>query len=68
MVAVGEETGKIDESLNEVARFYEGSIERQSRMMTSMVEPILLLVVGLIVGFIVFAMLLPIFELGSGLH
>jgi len=67
MVAVGEETGKIDESLNEVARFYEGAIERQSRMMTSMVEPILLLVVGVIVGFIVFAMLLPIFEIGAGL-
>jgi type II secretory pathway component PulF len=68
MLAVGEETGRIDESLNEVAKFYEGSIERQSRMVTSMVEPILLLVVGLLVGFIVFAMLLPIFELGAGLR
>ncbi len=68
MLAVGEETGRIDESLNEVAKFYEGCIERQSRMVTSMVEPVLLLVVGLIVGFIVFAMLLPIFELGSGLR
>lgn len=67
MLAVGEETGRIDESLNEVAKFYEGCIERQSRMMTSMVEPVLLLVVGLLVGFIVFAMLLPIFELGAGL-
>ncbi len=68
MLAVGEETGRIDESLNEVAKFYEGCIERQSRMVTSMVEPVLLLVVGVIVGFIVFAMLLPIFELGSGLR
>jgi len=68
MLAVGEETGRIDESLNEVARFYEGSIERQSRMVTSLIEPVLLLVVGTIVGFIVFAMLLPIFEIGSGLR
>jgi type II secretory pathway component PulF len=68
MLAVGEETGKIDESLNEVARFYEGCVDRQSRMATSLIEPVLLLVVGLIVGFIVFAMLLPIFEIGSGLR
>ncbi|MBT3191880.1 MAG: type II secretion system F family protein [Verrucomicrobia bacterium] len=68
MLAVGEETGRIDESLNEVARFYEGCVDRQSRMATSLIEPVLLLVVGLIVGFIVFAMLLPIFEIGSGLR
>ncbi len=68
MLAVGEETGHIDESLNEVARFYEGCVDRQSRMATSLIEPILLLVVGLLVGFIVFAMLLPIFEIGSGLR
>lgn len=68
MLAVGEETGRIDESLNEVARFYEGCVDRQSRMVTSLIEPVLLLVVGLVVGFIVFAMLLPIFEIGSGLR
>ncbi len=68
MLAVGEETGRLDESLNEVARFYESSVERKSRMATSLVEPVLLLVVGCVVGFIVFAMLLPIFEIGSGLR
>jgi type II secretory pathway component PulF len=68
MLAVGEETGKIDDSLNEVARFYESSIDRQSRMVTALVEPVLLLVVGSIVGFIVFAMLLPIFQLGTGMR
>jgi type II secretory pathway component PulF len=67
MLAVGEETGHIDDALNEVARFYEAGIERQSRMMTALVEPVLLLVVGTVVGFIVFAMLLPIFNIGAGL-
>jgi len=67
MLAVGEETGRIDESLNEVAAFYESGIERQSRIITSLVEPVLLLIVGSIVGFIVFAMLLPIFNIGAGL-
>lgn len=64
MLAVGEETGKIYDSLNEVAVFYERSIQRQSRMAVSLLEPILLLVVGCMVGFIVFAMLMPIFEMG----
>jgi len=64
MLAVGEETGKIDDALNEVAQFYERSVQRQSRMAVSLLEPILLLVVGCMVGFIVFAMLMPIFEMG----
>ncbi len=64
MLAVGEETGRIDDSLNEVAQFYERSVQRQSRMAVSLLEPVLLLVVGCIVGFIVFAMLMPIFEMG----
>jgi type II secretory pathway component PulF len=65
MMAVGEQTGSIDESLNEVAAFYEKEIEQQSRLMTSLLEPILILVVGGVVGFIVSAMLLPIFELST---
>ncbi len=64
MLAVGEETGRIDDALNEVAQFYERSVQRQSRMAVSLLEPILLLVVGCMVGFIVFAMLMPIFEMG----
>ena len=67
MLAVGEEGGRLDEILREVGGFYERAIERRSRLLTSLVEPILLLVVGAVVGFIVFAMLLPIFDLGSGL-
>ncbi len=68
MLAVGEEGGRLDEMLQEVAGYYERSIDRRSRLVTSLVEPVLLLIVGAVVGFIVFAMLLPIFELGSGLR
>lgn len=68
MVSVGEQGGHLESSLNEVALFYEKSVERQSRLATSMLEPIMLLIVGGIVGFIVFAMLLPIFEIGGGLR
>ncbi|MBN1557403.1 MAG: type II secretion system F family protein [Lentisphaerae bacterium] len=66
MVAVGEEGGRLEESLSEVAGFYEKEVEQQSRMATSLLEPILILVVGLVVGFIVASMLLPIFEIGTG--
>jgi len=68
MTAVGEETGCLDETLNEVASFYEGEVEHQTRLVISFIEPVLILVVGGIVGLIVAAMLLPIFNLGAGLR
>jgi type II secretory pathway component PulF len=67
MCSVGEEAGRLDESLSEVAEFYEREVEHQSRLATSLLEPILILLVGAIVGFIVAAMLLPVFRLGSGI-
>ena len=65
MAAVGEEGGKLDESMMEIAAFYEKEVEQQSRLATSLLEPMLILIVGLVVGFIVAAMLLPIFELST---
>ncbi len=67
MTAVGEEAGRLDEALNEVASFYEREVDQQARLVTALIEPILILVVGGLVGFIVAAMLLPIFKLGTGL-
>lgn len=68
MCAVGEEVGQLDESLSEVASFYEKEVEQSNRLLTSLVEPILILIVGLIVGLIVAAMLLPIFEMGTAVR
>jgi len=65
MAAVGEEGGKLDESMLEIASFYEKEVEQQSRLATSLLEPLLILIVGVVVGFIVAAMLLPIFELST---
>lgn len=64
MIAVGEEGGKLEESLNGVAGVYEKEVEQAIGIMTSLLEPLLILTVGGIVGFIVFAMLLPIFDIG----
>ncbi len=68
MVSVGEETGQLHTTLEDVARYYEASVARQGRIATALIEPLLLLFVGGIVGFIVFAMLMPIFELGGQLR
>ncbi|MBI4357743.1 MAG: type II secretion system F family protein [Candidatus Omnitrophica bacterium] len=63
MVSVGENTGRLDEMLAEVANFYELEMEYFLRNLTSSLEPILLLVMGLMVGFIALAVLMPIFNL-----
>jgi type IV pilus assembly protein PilC len=67
MTAVGEESGRLDECLDEIASYFEREVDHRSRLVTSLLEPVLILVVGAIVGFIVAAMLLPIFELGTSL-
>lgn len=64
MIRVGEESGKIVESLEEIASVYEREIAQTIKIMSSLLEPILILIVGAIVGFIVFAMLLPVFNIG----
>jgi len=68
MIAVGEEGGRLEESLDGVAEAYEKEVEQAISVMTSLIEPILILAIGGIVGCIVFAMLLPIFDIGSGAH
>jgi len=64
MVSVGEESGKLDGSLREISEIYAKETEQTIQVMSSLMEPILILGIGSIVGFIVMAMLLPIFEIG----
>ena len=63
LILIGEEAGRLDETLSELAEFYERETNEAIRSMTSLIEPLMILVMGLIVGFIVIAMLLPIFEI-----
>ncbi|MFH1867399.1 MAG: type II secretion system F family protein [Candidatus Omnitrophota bacterium] len=63
LVIIGEESGRLHEALEEIANSYERDTEEAMRVMASLLEPIMILTVGLIVGFIVIAMLLPIFEI-----
>ncbi len=63
MIAIGEETGRLDEVLVKIAASNEMEVDRQMKTLTSLIEPMILVFMGGIVGFIVIAMLMPIFGL-----
>lgn len=63
MIAVGEESGMLEKSLFKIADAYDAEVERTIKAITSLLEPALILFMGIVVGFIVIAMLLPIFQL-----
>ncbi len=63
MIAVGEESGILEKSLMKVAISYEREVDKTVKIMTSLLEPIMILTIGLVLGLIVIAMLLPIFEI-----
>jgi type IV pilus assembly protein PilC len=62
MVGVGEETGALDSMLDKVAEFYEDRVDASVKALTSIMEPIMIMVIGSLVGFIVISMYLPLFE------
>jgi type IV pilus assembly protein PilC len=63
MVAVGEETGQLETMLAKIADFYEAEVDAKVKALTSLIEPIMIVFIGGIVGFIVIAMYLPMFSL-----
>ncbi len=62
MIAVGEETGNLDAMLSKVADFYEAEVSAAVKALTSILEPVMIILVGGIVGFIVIAMYMPMFK------
>lgn len=67
MTAIGEESGALDEMLDKVAGFYEDEVDNMVDNLTSLMEPFIMVVLGVIVGGLVVAMYLPIFQLGSAI-
>ena len=65
MINVGEETGALDQMLNKIADFYESEVDAAVEGLTSIIEPILIVFLGVTIGFIVVAMFMPMFELGN---
>ncbi|HMO18534.1 MAG TPA: type II secretion system F family protein [Oligoflexia bacterium] len=68
MIGVGESTGALDAMLNKVADFYESEVEVAVAGMKQLIEPVMILFLGTVVGGLVIAMYLPIFKLGSVIH
>jgi type IV pilus assembly protein PilC len=65
MIAVGEESGSLDEMSAKVATFYEAEVDNAVDAMSSLLEPMIMAILGVLVGGLVIAMYLPIFKLGS---
>lgn len=65
MIAVGERSGEMEEMLRRIGQIYDGEVDRVITRFTSLLEPVMILVMGILVFFIVVAILLPIFEMGQ---
>jgi type IV pilus assembly protein PilC len=63
MVRVGEETGELEKMLSKIADFYEDEVDSAIANLTSIIEPLMMIAVGVVVGVIIIAMYLPMFKL-----
>jgi type IV pilus assembly protein PilC len=68
MVLVGEETGQISQMLSELAKFYETEVEQKTKDLSTIIEPILMVVIGAGVGFFAMAMIAPIYSLSDSIN
>jgi type IV pilus assembly protein PilC len=67
MIAVGESTGALDAMLGKIADFYEDEVDQAVASLTSLLEPIMMVFLGIVIGFIVVAMYLPIFKMSEAI-
>jgi type II secretory pathway component PulF len=65
MISAGEESGKLGEVLEEVSSFYAKRLREVIKTVTSLIEPIMIMIMGGVVGFIAMAIILPIFRLST---
>ena len=68
MIAAGEESGNMDEMLKQITMFYDRDIEYAVQRLTRMIEPIMTVVLGIVVGFVLLALYMPIFNLSKVIH
>jgi type IV pilus assembly protein PilC len=67
MVAVGESTGRLEEILKKVAEYYQKEVDRSFSTMIDLLQPVLVVLIGILVAFLVAAVLLPIYQLAQGI-
>ncbi|MFN4152676.1 MAG: type II secretion system F family protein, partial [Candidatus Sericytochromatia bacterium] len=63
MIAIGEETGALDDMLSRIADFYDGEVEDAVKALTSLLEPLMMVLIGGMVGSIIIGMYLPMFSI-----
>jgi type II secretory pathway component PulF len=68
LVRIGEETGDVPGALNNLADTYEGELQIALRVMTNLIEPVLIIFMAIIVGFLLLSILLPLFRLVAQIH
>jgi type IV pilus assembly protein PilC len=68
MIAVGETTGALDQMLNKIADFYDDEVDTAVSAITSLIEPLLMVFLGGILGTMIVGMYLPIFKMGEVVH
>ena len=68
MLAVGEASGNMSVALGHIARRYDDELDRSVKVMTTVLEPIMILVMAILVGYIAISMLMAVFDMTSGLN
>jgi type IV pilus assembly protein PilC len=63
MVKIGEETGELEKMLGKIADFYEDEVDASIASLTAIIEPLMMILVGLMVGVIIIAMYMPMFKM-----
>ena len=63
MIAIGEETGQLDTMLEKIADFYEEEVDQMATRLSAVLEPLMIAILGIIVGFIVLAAMMPMFSI-----
>lgn len=66
MISTGEETGKLDETLMDAVRFYRQEIERTASNLTTIIEPVMILLIGIVIAIFAVSIFVPLFKIGMG--
>ena len=68
MIAVGEDSGSLEQMLHKVSDFYDQEVESMTEQLTALIEPIMIAVIGVLIGGMIVALYMPIFDIYGHIH